>query len=182
MSGLEISACMSRIIQAPRQTLYAAFVDPDRVVSWLPPKGMTGRVFEWDARVGGSYRMALTYLEPDHSTPGKTSEHIDISKGRFLELIPGPTDRAIGRIRIGRPGIRRRDDYRMDPGQCPRRHRGHRSVRRRTRCHKGRGSPQGRVQLILGELSCVRRGVTRLVRYLCDKSQNQHLNENEAAR
>ena len=33
--------------------------------------------------------MALTYDEPDHSAPGKTSEHADIVHGRFLELIPG---------------------------------------------------------------------------------------------
>jgi uncharacterized protein YndB with AHSA1/START domain len=32
--------------------------------------------------------MALTYDQPDHSAPGKTSEHSDVVRGRFLELVP----------------------------------------------------------------------------------------------
>ncbi|MDF2669443.1 MAG: ATPase [Paenibacillus sp.] len=32
--------------------------------------------------------MSLTYIETDHSTQGKTSEHTDVVKGRFLEFAP----------------------------------------------------------------------------------------------
>ncbi|KAI7257552.1 hypothetical protein KC345_g10767 [Hortaea werneckii] len=58
------------------------------MVSWLPPKGMKGRIFEFDARAGGAFRMSLTYLETDHSTRGKTSENTDVVIGRFLEFAP----------------------------------------------------------------------------------------------
>lgn len=78
----------SRVIKASPQTIYEAFVDPGSLVSWLPPKGMKGHIYEFEARAGGVYRMSLTYIGTDHSTQGKTSEHVDIVKGRFLEFIP----------------------------------------------------------------------------------------------
>jgi uncharacterized protein YndB with AHSA1/START domain len=77
----------SRIIKASPQTIYKAFLDPEAWVSWLPPKGMSGRVEGFDPREGGTYRMILTYEEPDHSS-GKTSGNSDIVEGRFLELVP----------------------------------------------------------------------------------------------
>ncbi len=80
--------CVSRIIKAPRKTIYRAFVDPGALVSWLPPKGMKGHVYAFDAREGGDYRLSLTYGGPDHSAPGKTSEHADIVRGQFVKLIP----------------------------------------------------------------------------------------------
>jgi uncharacterized protein YndB with AHSA1/START domain len=49
---------------------------------------MKGQVYAFDARNGGAYRLSLTYVDPDHSTPGKTSEHADVIQGRFLELVP----------------------------------------------------------------------------------------------
>jgi uncharacterized protein YndB with AHSA1/START domain len=79
---------VSRIIKAPRRTIYQGFLDPQAMLSWLPPKGMKGQMHEFDARVGGGYRMSLTYLEPSHSQRGKTSEHSDIAEVRFVEMIP----------------------------------------------------------------------------------------------
>jgi|SRR5208337_2989404 len=87
-SDQERSTCVSRIIKAPRLTIYQAFLDPEALVSWLPPRGMKGRVYAFDAREGGAYRMSLTYVESDHSPRGKTSEHTDVIRGRFLEMIP----------------------------------------------------------------------------------------------
>lgn len=56
----ERSTRVSRIIKAPRRTIYRAFLDPESLVSWLPPAGVKGRVYEFDARAGGGYRMSLT--------------------------------------------------------------------------------------------------------------------------
>lgn len=63
-------------------------MDPQALVSWLPPKGMKARVEAFQPREGGSFRIVLTYNQPDHSAPGKTSEHSDVVCGRFLELVP----------------------------------------------------------------------------------------------
>jgi uncharacterized protein YndB with AHSA1/START domain len=87
-AGQERTTCVSRIIKAPRRTIYRAFLDPEALVSWLPPRGMKGHMYAFDPREGGSYRMSLTYVGRDHSPRGKTSEHTDVVRGRFLALIP----------------------------------------------------------------------------------------------
>lgn len=78
----------SRLIKASPRSIYQAYMDPDALISWLPPAGMTARIDAFDPREGGAYRMALIYNQPDHTAPGKTSEHSDVVRGRFLELIP----------------------------------------------------------------------------------------------
>jgi uncharacterized protein YndB with AHSA1/START domain len=75
----------SRLIAAPPERVYAAFVDPDELLAWLPPGGMTGRFDRFDARTGGSYRMTLTY--PDAGT-GKTTTDSDVVEARFVEVVP----------------------------------------------------------------------------------------------
>ena len=78
----------SRIINARPDELYAAFLDPDALVAWLPPAGMTGCIHELDARVGGGYRMSLFYPPTERTFRGKTAEREDMVDVRFLELVP----------------------------------------------------------------------------------------------
>ena len=78
----------TRVIAAPPETIYRAFLDPEAWVKWLPPEGMTGRIYQFEPRPGGSYRMALTYRKVDPATRGKTSDGTDMVVGRFLELVP----------------------------------------------------------------------------------------------
>src|SRR5262245_5555859 len=54
----------SRIIHAAPDKIYRAHMDPHALVSWLPPEGMTGRIEQFEPRVGGTYRMVLTYGQP----------------------------------------------------------------------------------------------------------------------
>ncbi|HEY1636236.1 MAG TPA: SRPBCC family protein [Acidimicrobiales bacterium] len=77
----------SRVIAAPDEEVYAALVDPEALVAWLPPGGMTGTFERFDPRPGGSYRMVLTY--PDGSvSPGKATAETDIVEARFVDLVP----------------------------------------------------------------------------------------------
>lgn len=78
----------SRIVGAAPKAVYAAFVQPDAVAAWLPPQGMAGRVDSFDPRPGGDFCITLTYRDAHEATPGKTSEHSDSVKGRFVELFP----------------------------------------------------------------------------------------------
>lgn len=82
------STRVSRLIKAPREVVYRAFLEPDAVASWLPPDGMKGQVHVLEPRVGGKFRVSLTYLNPEESLGGKTSEDTDTTQGRFVELIP----------------------------------------------------------------------------------------------
>jgi uncharacterized protein YndB with AHSA1/START domain len=82
------STRVSRIIKAPREVVYRAFLEPDAVASWLPPDGMRGHIHAFDPREGGRFRMSLTYLDRLDSPRGKTSEDTDTFEGRFVELLP----------------------------------------------------------------------------------------------
>ena len=78
----------SRVIAAPLERVYAALVDPDALLAWLPPDGMTGRFDRFDARRGGSYRLVLTYADASGS-PGKATPGSDVVEARFVDLVPG---------------------------------------------------------------------------------------------
>ena len=70
---------LHRVLRAPPERVYRAFIDPDAMAKWLPPNGFTGRVQSMDARVGGSYRMSFTNF-------GSGKSHA--FGGTFLELTP----------------------------------------------------------------------------------------------
>lgn len=71
---------LHRVLKAPPERVYKAFLDPDAMVKWLPPHGFTGRVHQIDARVGGGYRMSFTNF-------GTGSSHS--FGGTYRELVPG---------------------------------------------------------------------------------------------
>ena len=77
-----------RVIAAPPDRVYAALVDPDVLVTWLPPEGMSGRFERFDARPGGSYRLVLTYADAS-AARGKATVDSDIVEARFVDIVPG---------------------------------------------------------------------------------------------
>jgi uncharacterized protein YndB with AHSA1/START domain len=70
---------LHRVLRAPPERVYRAFLDPDAMAKWLPPNGFTGRVHHIEARVGGSYRMSFTSLATGQS---------HAFGGEYLELVP----------------------------------------------------------------------------------------------
>ncbi|MDP4213729.1 MAG: SRPBCC family protein [Bacteroidota bacterium] len=78
----------SRVIRASPETIYRAFLQPEAIASWRPPEGMKCQIFEFNPRMGGSFLMSFGYTDTRHAVRGKTSEHADVFKGRFLELTP----------------------------------------------------------------------------------------------
>ncbi len=70
---------LHRVLRAPPERIYRAFLDADAKSKWLPPHGYTGKVHSLDARVGGSYRMSFTSL-------GAGQGHT--FGGTFVELVP----------------------------------------------------------------------------------------------
>lgn len=70
---------LHRVLRAPPERIYRAFLDADAMVKWLPPHGFTGKVHHLDARVGGSYRMSFTHFGSGHS---------HVFGGEYLELVP----------------------------------------------------------------------------------------------
>ncbi|OLP61018.1 hypothetical protein BJF93_02860 [Xaviernesmea oryzae] len=73
------SITQSRILRAPAERIYRAFIEPDALVKWLPPHGYTATVHAMDAKVGGGFRMSFRNF---------TSGQSHSFSGRFLELHP----------------------------------------------------------------------------------------------
>lgn len=71
---------LHRVLQAPPERVYRAFLDASAMSKWLPPHGFTGQVHQMDARVGGSWRMSFTNF---------TTGHSHSFGGKYLELVPG---------------------------------------------------------------------------------------------
>ncbi len=69
-----------RVLRAPPEKVYRAFIEPDAMSKWLPPHGFTAKVHHLDAKVGGTYRMSFTNF-----TSGKGHSF----SGKYLELKPG---------------------------------------------------------------------------------------------
>ena len=78
----------SLLVDAPTSRVFAAFVDREDLLAWLPPGGMSARFEHFDPRPGGSYRLILTYLDPAGS-PGKSSADSDVVEVRYVEIVPG---------------------------------------------------------------------------------------------
>ena len=70
---------LHRVLKAPPERVYRAFLDPEAMVKWLPPHGFTGKVHHMDAKVGGTYKMSFKNFSngSSHSFGGS-----------YLELVP----------------------------------------------------------------------------------------------
>ena len=70
---------LHRVLQAPPDRVYRAFLDAGAMSKWLPPNGFTCQVHHLDAKVGGTYKMSFTNF-----TTGKTQSF----GGEYHELTP----------------------------------------------------------------------------------------------
>lgn len=70
---------LHRVLRAPPERIYRAFLDADAMAKWLPPNGFTGKVHHIDAKVGGTYKMSFTNFATGHGHS---------FGGKYLELVP----------------------------------------------------------------------------------------------
>jgi uncharacterized protein YndB with AHSA1/START domain len=71
---------LHRVLRAPAERIYRAFLNADALAKWLPPNGFTCKVHQLDARVGGSHKMSFTNF---------TTQKGHSFGGTYLELKPG---------------------------------------------------------------------------------------------
>ena len=74
----------SRVIDAPREHVFAAFSDPDRLARWWGPKGFTNTFEEFDLRPGGRWRFVMHGPEGGHYP--NESVFVDVVPGERLVL------------------------------------------------------------------------------------------------
>ena len=70
---------LHRVLRAPPERVYRAFLDAAALAKWLPPNGFTGTVQHMEARVGGTFRMSFTNF-----TTGQSHAF----GGEYLKLVP----------------------------------------------------------------------------------------------
>jgi uncharacterized protein YndB with AHSA1/START domain len=70
---------LHRVLKAPAERIYRAFLTAEAMAKWLPPNGFTCTVHHMDAQVGGKFRMSFTNF---------TTEQRHSFGGEYLELIP----------------------------------------------------------------------------------------------
>jgi uncharacterized protein YndB with AHSA1/START domain len=73
------TAHFHRVLRAPPERVYRAFLNAEAKAKWLPPHGFTCTVHHLDATVGGTYRMSFTNFSTGHTHS---------FGGSFLELLP----------------------------------------------------------------------------------------------
>ena len=72
------SVQLHRVLRAPPEKIYRAFLEPAAMSKWLPPYGFTCQVHHMDAKVGGTFRMTFQNF---------SSGHAHSFGGEYLELV-----------------------------------------------------------------------------------------------
>ncbi len=70
---------LHRVLRAPAERVYRAFLDADAMVKWIAPNGFTCKVHHLEAKVGGNHKMSFTNFSTGHSHS---------FGGTYLELVP----------------------------------------------------------------------------------------------
>jgi uncharacterized protein YndB with AHSA1/START domain len=83
---------LHRVLRAPAERVYRAFLDPEAKAKWMPPYGFTGKVHHMDARVGGGYRMSFTNFSSgtSHSFGGTYVELTPHERIRYTDKFDDP--------------------------------------------------------------------------------------------
>ncbi|MEJ1096727.1 MULTISPECIES: SRPBCC family protein [unclassified Pseudoxanthomonas] len=83
---------LHRVLTAPAERIYRAFLDADAKAKWLPPHGFTGKVHHLDATVGGTYKMSFTNFSTGqtHTFGGKYLELTPYERIRYTDAFDDP--------------------------------------------------------------------------------------------
>ena len=83
---------LHRVLSAPPERVYRAFLDAAAIAKWLPPNGFTCTVHELDAKVGGRYRMSFTNFSTgnSHAFGGEYEELVPDRRIRYSDRFDNP--------------------------------------------------------------------------------------------
>lgn len=83
---------LHRVLRAPPERVYRAFIDAGAMAKWLPPHGFTCTVHQMDARVGGTFRMSFHQFSNGqaHSFSGEYLEMVPNGRLRYTDRFDDP--------------------------------------------------------------------------------------------
>jgi len=74
---------LHRVLRAPPERVYRAFLDAAALCKWLPPHGFTCQVHAMDAKAGGAFRMSFTNFGTGHGH-SFGGEYLELEAGRRI--------------------------------------------------------------------------------------------------
>jgi uncharacterized protein YndB with AHSA1/START domain len=76
----DTSLVLTRTLDAPREAVFAAWIDPKQFARWMGPGTIRAEIDALDARVGGAYRIIM------HGTPNPAGK--SVVAGTYREIVP----------------------------------------------------------------------------------------------
>ncbi|MBP5990008.1 MAG: SRPBCC family protein [Piscinibacter sp.] len=86
------SVRLHRVLRAPPEKVYRAFLEAEALAKWLPPYGFTCTVHHLEAKVGGSFRMSFRNFSTGngHSFGGEYLELVPNQRIRYTDRFDDP--------------------------------------------------------------------------------------------
>jgi uncharacterized protein YndB with AHSA1/START domain len=83
---------LHRVLATKPEKVFRAFLDADAMAKWLPPNGFTCKVHQFEAKVGGTFRMSFTNFTTGngHSFGGEYLEIVPNERIRYTDKFDDP--------------------------------------------------------------------------------------------
>ncbi len=83
---------LHRVLRAPPERVYRAFLTAEAMAKWIPPYGFTCTVQHMDATVGGTFKMSFTNFtnQESHSFGGEYLELVPYERIRYTDVFDDP--------------------------------------------------------------------------------------------
>ena len=83
---------LHRVLRAPPERVYRAFLEPDAMTKWIAPYGFTCQVHHMDAQVGGGFRMSFRNFGSGqaHAFGGEYQELVPAQRIRYTDKFDDP--------------------------------------------------------------------------------------------
>lgn len=78
VAGTRSELVIERVFDAPREQVWKAWTEPDRLMRWTGPKGFTAPVYKAEFRTGGKYHFCMRSPQGQHFW----------STGVYREIVP----------------------------------------------------------------------------------------------
>ena len=83
---------LHRVLRAPPERVYRAFITAEALAKWIPPNGFTAAVHHIEPKVGGTFKMSFTNFttRQSHSFGGEYRELVPNELLRYTDKFDDP--------------------------------------------------------------------------------------------
>lgn len=86
-SPLDREVVVTRVVNADRATVCAAWTDPDQIINWFGPEGFSCTTHEIEIRSGGRWRFDM--IAPDGTRYSNRMDFVRVDPPYLIEAIHG---------------------------------------------------------------------------------------------